>query len=567
MKYLITSALPYINGIKHLGNLVGSMLPADVCARYLRARGHEVLFVCATDEHGTPTEIAARKAGLPVEQFCIEQHEVQKEIYNQFSLSFDYFGRSSNKSNHKRTQYFADLLEQRGFIEERTMQQYYSTEDTMFLPDRYIEGICPYCGYENARGDQCEKCTKVLDPEDLVSPRSAISGSTKLELRDTKHLFLLQSKLVDEIQKWLKTKEAQWPKLVLAIANKWIKDGLNDRCITRDLKWGVPVKKKGFEDKVFYVWFDAPIAYIASTQDWADLKPEERDWFKWWDPTSSEVAYYQFMAKDNIPFHSISFPATIIGSGNTVRLVDRIKGFNWLNYYGEKFSTSQKRGIFMDDAIKLYPSDYWRYYLLRNIPENDDVSFSWESFAETVNKDLADILGNFVNRSYKMQIQYSGQVLQAGGSISEAENILIRDVSELKTQFEKAMDNLEFRKAGFALRSVWKAANEYCDNRSPWKAFKEGRLEDVNICMRYLFNMQRLISILSEPFIPDLSRSIADALCLSPEERFWPSSEVASELQVIRPGRIINDPNSVLVKKITKEDVVQHEIFFRGNTP
>ena len=340
-KILITSALPYINGIKHLGNLIGSQLPADVYARYMRARGNKVLFICATDEHGTPAELAAIEKKETVEKFCEKMWNIQKNIADGFSISFDYFGRSSSQQNHELTQHFASKLWENGFLKEVNEKQFFSKEDNRYLPDRYITGTCPSCGYEKARGDQCENCTKQLQPTDLIDPSSTISGSKSLEIRKTKHLYLKQSELKNKLDDWISKKD-DWPILTKSIAKKWLhnKEGLKDRGITRDLSWGIKVKKngeawKGFENKVFYVWFDAPIAYIAATQEWSE-KNSNDDWKKWWltDEGADQVFYVQFMAKDNIPFHTLSFPATIMGSGENWKLVDYIKGFNWLLYEG-----------------------------------------------------------------------------------------------------------------------------------------------------------------------------------------------------------------------------------------
>lgn len=361
-RHLVTSALPYINGIKHLGNMVGSMLPADVYSRYLRQRGHDVLYICATDEHGTPAELAAKAAGVSVAEFCGQAHDAQKAVYDGFQLAFDYFGRSSSQQNVEITQHFARQLHRNGFIEERVIRQVYSPVDGRFLPDRYVEGTCPHCGYDKARGDQCENCTRVLDPTDLLNPRSAISGSTELEVRETKHLFLLQSKLQREVEAWVALHEAQWPQLSSSIARKWLTEGLHDRAITRDLDWGVPVPTDTWpelaaEGKVFYVWFDAPIEYIGATKEWSDAGPdgETRDWKSWWYEADDTVRYTQFMAKDNVPFHTVMFPATELGVREPWKKVDVVKGFNWLTYYGGKFSTSQKRGIFTDAALEMLP--------------------------------------------------------------------------------------------------------------------------------------------------------------------------------------------------------------------
>ena len=273
-RILVTSALPYINGIKHLGNLAGSMLPADVYSRFQRLRGHEVTYICATDEHGTPAELAAQAMQVSVQQYCDEQYEVQRAAGEGFNLSYDWFGRSSRPANHALTQQFAHDLEAAGLIEERVSKQVYSIHDGRFLPDRYVEGTCPHCDYEKARGDQCDNCGRLLDPVDLKDPYSAVSGSRNIDIRDTRHLFLLQSKLQDTIRGWIEKKGDAWPQLARSIALKWLDEGLRDRAITRDLSWGVPVinpdgtVREGFEDKVFYVWFDAPIEYIAATQEW-----------------------------------------------------------------------------------------------------------------------------------------------------------------------------------------------------------------------------------------------------------------------------------------------------------
>ena len=397
-RILITSALPYINGIKHLGNLAGSMLPADVYARFQRARGHDVLYICATDEHGTPAELAAAKAGQDVRTYCDEQHEIQKKAGEAFGLSYDWFGRSSSRQNRELTQEFCAALDRNGLIEERVDKMVYSIDDGRFLPDRYVEGTCPHCGYDKARGDQCDNCGRLLDPTDLIDPYSAVSGSRNLEVRDTRHLYLLQTKVEGRLRDWIASHH-DWPALALSIANKHLDEGLIDRGITRDLKWGVPVAKDGkprpgFEDKVFYVWFDAPIEYIAATRELFDAptssggKGDPEGWKRWWrlDAGADDVKYVEFMGKDNVAFHTVSFPATILGSGEPWKMVDTLKAFNWLNWYGGKFSTSMNRGVFMDQALELLPADDWRWYLIANSPENSDSSFTWEQFQATVNK-------------------------------------------------------------------------------------------------------------------------------------------------------------------------------------
>lgn len=558
-RHLVTSALPYINGIKHLGNMVGSMLPADVYARYLRQRGHDVLYICATDEHGTPAELAAAKAGKPVAEFCAEAHETQKAIYDGFGLKFDYFGRSSSPQNAETTQHFARRLHQNGFIEERAIQQVYSPVDGRFLPDRYVEGTCPFCGYDHARGDQCENCTRVLDPTDLIDPRSAISGSTDLEVRETKHLFLLQSKLQGEVEAWIDENSTQWPLLSTSIARKWLAEGLRDRSITRDLEWGVPVPADTWpelaaEGKVFYVWFDAPIEYIGATKEWADAAPadETRDWKSWWYE-ATDVRYTQFMAKDNVPFHTVMFPATQLGVREPWTMVDYVKGFSWLTYYGGKFSTSQQRGVFTDAALEILPADYWRYFLIANAPESDDSSFTWEHFAGTVNKDLADTLGNFVNRVLTFSAKRFGDTVPAGGAPGEAEVRLGAEVTRLLGELEEHLEALQYRKAANALRALWSAGNAYLVEKEPWKQVKTDE-DAAAVTLRTAMNLIHLYAVVSEPFIPQSAATLREVFTLDDDTATWVTPEAATSLDVVPAGASFSVP-PVLFAKISDEDL------------
>jgi methionyl-tRNA synthetase len=558
-QHLITSALPYINGVKHLGNLVGSMLPADVFARFLRQRGEDVLYICATDEHGTPAELAAIEAGLPVAEYCAQQHEIQRELGVRFALSWDHFGRSSSPENAELTQHFARVLEENGFIDERTTKQVYSPADGRYLPDRYIIGTCPYCGYDRARGDQCENCTRVLDPTDLIEPRSAVSGSTELEIRETKHLFLRQSQLADEVRAWIDTR-TDWPVLTTSIAYKWLDEGLQDRGITRDLDWGVPVPKPGYEDKVFYVWFDAPIEYIGATKEWADADPAaDRDWRSWWS-SENDVVYTQFMAKDNVPFHTVSFPCTIIGSREPWKLADYIKGFNWLTYYGGKFSTSQGVGVFMDDAIELLPADYWRWYLIANAPESSDASFTWDAFGVAVNKDLNDTLGNFVNRCLTFTTRNVGPAVPAGGEPGEIEAALLAELTERVARYTQHHADKEYRKAANELRAIWAAGNGYWEQAQPWKAIKTDA-ERAAVIMRTAVNLVRLYGVLSAPIIPDAAAAILAAV--APDQSLaWPD-DVAGAFTRLEAGTPFEVPE-VLFRKLTDDELAAWETRF-GN--
>ncbi|GAA3122265.1 methionine--tRNA ligase [Streptomyces echinatus] len=566
-RHLITSALPYINGIKHLGNMVGSMLPADVYSRYLRQTGHDVLYICATDEHGTPAELAAKEQGLPVAEFCAQAHDAQKAVYDGFALAFDYFGRSSSPENREITQHFARKLNENGFIEERAIRQVYSPADGRFLPDRYVEGTCPHCGYDKARGDQCENCTRVLDPTDLINPRSAISGSTDLEVRETKHLFLLQSKLQHEVEAWVARHEDDWPQLASSIARKWLNEGLHDRAITRDLDWGVPVPADTWpelaaEGKVFYVWFDAPIEYIGATKEWADQDPANRDWKSWWFEADDTVRYTEFMAKDNVPFHTVMFPATELGVREPWKKVDYVKAFNWLTYYGGKFSTSQKRGVFTDQALAILPADYWRYFLIANAPESDDSSFTWEHFTATVNKDLADTLGNFVNRVLSFSKKRFGEEVPAGGEPGEAEAKLGEEIATLLAEYESHMEALQFRKAAAALRALWSAGNSYLEEKAPWLEIKTNK-EGAALTLRTAMNLIHLYAVVSEPFIPATAKVMREAFALPQDTAAWVTAEEAKALASVPSGTPFTVP-PVLFAKLTDEDLETYKERFGG---
>lgn len=569
-RHLITSALPYINGVKHLGNLIGSMLPADVYARFLRMRGHEVLFICATDEHGTPAELAAAEAGLDVAAYCAEQHAVQADIYRRFRLSFDVFGRSSSPQNHELTQHFAERLAERGLLEERNISQVYSVADGRFLPDRYVTGTCPHCGYDRARGDQCENCTKLLDPTDLIEPRSAVSGSSELEVRDSKHLYLLQSRMQEALREWIAAAGTAWPTLTTSIAYKWLDEGLEDRGITRDLSWGVPVGRPGFEGKVFYVWFDAPIEYIGATAEWADrrevavagwagerLEDGDRDWRSWWFE-ADDVTYTQFMAKDNIPFHTVMFPATVLGTGEPWKLPDMIKGFHWLTYYGGKFSTSQGRGVFMDAALAEMPADSWRYWLLANAPESSDASFTWDSFAQGINKDLGDVLGNFVNRALKFTESRYGTVVPTGGEWGDAEDELVTKLQERLDALTGHLESIELRKAMGELRAMWVLGNEYFGTAAPWATFKESP-EAAALPLRIALNLIHLYGVVASPIVPEIADQLlgvfgttAGSEAGSDQPLNWPT-DIRAELDRFEAGAAFNPLPGVLFTKISYE--------------
>jgi len=519
-RIIITSALPYINGVKHLGNLIGSLLPADVYARYLKLQGNEVIYICGTDDHGTPAELSAREAGKPVEEYCNEMYEIQKDIYERFGLNFDYFGRTHDQENHEITQELFLGLKENGYIKEDTSIQLYSVEDERFLPDRYVIGTCPHCDYERARGDQCENCTTLLDPVELINPKSVISGSDKIEQKEVTHFYIDLPKLDPLIREWIDTQEG-WPQTSISIAKKWLDEGLKSRSITRNLDWGINIPLKGHEDKVFYVWFDAPIGYISMTKHWADQikgKPELFDAF-WHDP---ETRYLQFLGIDNVPFHAISFPGTLLGYNqnreNPYNLTNFIKGFQWLTYEGGKFSTSQNRGIFTDEALDLYPADYWRYYLLLIAPERQNTDFQWEGFQNAVNNDLNNLLGNLVNRLTTFTSRHFDDKLPKAEPSSREEELYAR-VTELIAEYKTEFDVVEFQKPLKALRTIWQELNRYFQEKAPWKTVKsEETFAEAATTISTVAHGLRISAILLAPFAPFSAEKVFAAIGLDKDK-------------------------------------------------
>lgn len=593
MRHLITSALPYVNGYKHLGNLVGCLLPADVFARFCRQQGHETLFICATDDHGTPAELGAIKDKQEPAAYVAKWHDLQENIYTRYGLSFDWFGGTSRTPNHKLTQHLARKLHAAGLTDIRSEHMLYSKADARFLPDRYVEGTCPKCGFTKARGDQCDGCGSVLDPTDLIEPYSSISGSKDLEVRESKHIYLKQSQLVPQLREWI-GKQSHWPRLSTSIAHKWLDEGLQDRGITRDMKWGVKVPTDtfgpDFADKVFYVWFDAPIGYIGATEEWANAQgyktPEEGLPLSslaqsWWF-NAKDVTYTEFMGKDNVYFHTLSFPATLIGSGEPWTLVNTLKSYSWLTYYGGKFSTSMGVGIFTDKAIELLPADYWRYYLIARAPEGDDSEFRWSDMQALVNKDLADVLGNFVNRTLTFTHKHFGNDVPAMGELTEAEEKLADDLAAKVAKLTKHLENAEMRKSAETLRECWVLGNEYLATQEPWQIIKT----DKNRAATVLATAIALIPIyarLMAPIIPFTAAKLMD--CFSDAEAkpsqnpglpaaaglpttlhrpwSWPSADDIPDLLGFPPtGKFAVPPP--LVPKITDEQVAEWESAF-GN--
>jgi methionyl-tRNA synthetase len=552
-RVLTAVAWPYANGPRHIGHVSGFGVPSDIFARYMRMSGHEVLMISGTDEHGTPILVQAEREGLSPRETADKYNRVIVNDLRDLGLSYDLFTRTTTLNHYAVVQGLFLGLHRNGYVVPKITMGAVSPSTGRTLPDRYIEGTCPNCGYPRARGDQCENCTKQLDPTDLIEPHSAISGSTELELRETKHLYLRQSLLRDRLRAWIDSK-ADWPLLSTSIAHKWLDDGegLQDRSITRDLIWGIPVRRgtepwPGMEGKVLYVWFDAPIEYIGATAEWADAHGlGEAGWERWWrtDKGAEDVSYVQFMGKDNVPFHTLSFPATLIGSGDPWKLVDYIKSFNYLNYEGGKFSTSQGRGVFMDQALDILPADYWRWWLMSNVPEGSDANFTWESFQAGVNKDLADVLGNFVSRVTKFAASRLGDRVPAGGEYGPAETVVTEEIARRLASYEAAIEAIDLRKAAQELRAIWVAGNEYLQAAAPWVAIRTDP-DRAAATVRFSLNLIRLYGILSRPFIPVASDTMLAALHL--DAAAWPD-DVATALDALTPGDRFEVPGLMFAK-------------------
>ena len=558
-KKLVTSALPYVNGLPHLGHMIGCLLPADVYARYLRLKGEDVLFICGTDDHGTPAEVGALKEKMDVADYCKKYHDLHAQIYAGFNLSFDYFGRSSSDASKEITYRIFKALDANGFIEERTTKQVYSPADERYLPDSYVMGTCPHCGYDKAKGDQCENCTKVLDPADLINPRSAISGSTDIEIRDTKHLFISLQKMEGELDTWIETKRGIWPDIAYTTAKKWLKEGLQARGITRDLKWGFPVPKPGYEDKVFYVWFDAPIGYIGITKQWADAGAG-RKWEDWW-LNPQNVIHTEFMGKDNIPYHTITFPATLRGTREGWTEVSFLKGINYLNFAGGKFSKSAHRGVFCDDALTEFPADYWRYWLIANAPESNDTDFTFEQFAGQINKDLNDVLGNFINRVLKMTQSNFGTVVPPADKITDEEKNLYQTLDTLRTEHDRHWAGLELRKMMAALRELWVAGNNYITKTEPWKAVKTDR-EYAGTILNTTLNLINLYATMLAPIMPETAGKMRAIFGL-PAPAAFITDKAEKALAHIAGGTAFT-PCDPLFQKIPDERVAELNAKYKG---
>ena len=490
-KRLITSALPYVNNIPHLGNLM-QVLSADVFARFCRSRGYETMYICGTDEYGTASETRALQEGVTPRELCDRYHEIHKAIYKWFNIDFDYFGRTSTPLQTEIVQALFKACDDNGYIVEKESEQLYCPECKRFLADRFVSGTCPHCGYDGARGDQCEKCGTLLDPTELIEPKCSVCGSTPV-LRKTKNLYLDLPKILPLLDEWMKkaSVEGFWAKNAIQITSSWIRDGLQERCITRDLKWGIPVNKPGYEDKVFYVWFDAPIGYISITAN------KTKDWEYWWrDPENTEL--FQFIGKDNIPFHTVVFPSTLLASKEKWTMLYHMSSTEYLNYEGGKFSKSKGIGIFGNDVEETgIPADVWRFYMFYNRPEKSDFTFTWLDFQEKVNKELIGNLSNLVNRTLTFVKRFYDGNLGAG-SLDES---LCKEIKEKEEAITAALEKADERDAIRLIFELSDIGNKAFQDGEPWKVRKEDP-EKAAVLLRTLMYLIRDLAIMITPYMP-----------------------------------------------------------------
>ena len=507
---LITSALPYVNNVPHLGNIVGCVLSADVHARFCRLRGYNTLYVCGTDEYGTATETKALEEKCTPQEICDKYHRIHSDIYKWFNISFDTFGRTTTEKQTEIAQDIFWKLNQNGYLVEDEMEQLHCQNCDRFLADRYVEGICPNCAFEDARGDQCDSCQKLINAVDLRSPRCKICTSTP-NVRSSKHIFIDLPQIESKLTTWLDKSSESWTSNAKVIAKSWLKGGLQPRCITRDLKWGTAVPKEGYRDKVFYVWFDAPIGYISITAGYTDK------WEMWWK-NPEQVEHYEFMAKDNVPFHSVVFPATLIGSQTkncNWTMVNRLMATEYLNYEDSKFSKSRGIGVFGNDAADTdIPSDVWRFYLLYTRPEGADSAFKWEDLRLKNNSELLANLGNFVNRALKFcKESFGGKICEI--SMNEEDKGILIDVNKCLNSYVKLMSECRYRESISQILGISRIGNQLMQSEKPWVLVKSSEKRDnlragsvISLCA----NMSALIALLVEPFMPNLSSSILKQL-------------------------------------------------------
>jgi len=543
-RYTVTSALPYANGPVHVGHLAGVYVPADIYARYLRLKKEDVVFIGGSDEHGVPITLKAKKEGVNPQVIVDRYHSIIKKSFEDFGISFDIYSRTSNKTHHETASEFFTTLYDKGEFIEKTSKQYYDEAENQFLADRYIMGTCPKCGAEDAYGDQCEKCGSSLSAEELINPRSVISGNKPI-LKETKHWFLPLDKYEDELKQWILEEHKEWKPNVYGQCKSWLDSGLFPRAVTRDLNWGVPVPLEEAKDKVLYVWFDAPIGYISATKE---LTP---DWEKYWKDKDSKLVH--FIGKDNIVFHCIIFPSMLRHEGSYI-LPDNVPSNEFLNLEGDKISTSRNWAVWLHEYLEDFPGkqDVLRYVLCANAPETKDNDFTWKDFQAKNNNELVAIMGNFVNRALVLTHKYFGGIVPQPSSETDYEKEIKAEIAKIKENIQYNLENYKFREALKNAMNITRLGNKYLADTEPWKLIKTDE-DRVKTILYYSIQLCALSAVLAEPFLPFTTTKLVNMLNISKPE--W---EETNNFELVKPGHQINK-TSLLFERI-EDDAIDAQI-------
>lgn len=545
-KILVTSALPYANGPLHIGHLAGAYLPADIYVRYQRLKGRDILYICGSDEHGVAITIRAEQEGVSPKQIIDRYHELNKACFEKFGLSFDNYSRTSLPIHHETgREFFLDMYN-KGILKKKTEKQFYDEKAQMFLPDRYVEGTCPICGYEEARGDQCEKCGSDLNQTELINPVSKITGEPPV-LRDTFHWYFPLGDFQDRLKTYLDS-HPEWKENVRNYCYGWLKEGLKDRAVTRDLDWGIKVPLEEAKDKVIYVWFEAVLGYISSTKEWAQQRGEPEKWKEYWQ--NQECRLIHFIGKDNIVFHAIMFPAFLMAKGGYV-LPDNVPANEFLNIKSQKISTSRNYAVWLEDYLHRFPPDPMRYCLAAIAPETRDSDFSWEDFQTRNNSELVGILGNFINRSLTFVAKhFDGRVPQAI-DLDEMDRAMLEKIAEAPAKIGHFLEKFEVRNALRELMDVARDANKYFNDKEPWKTIKQDRetcATTLNTCVQ----VSKALAVLMAPFLPFSAEKLWRMLGQTGDVHKQAWDAAGSEL--LAPGQTLAKPK-ILFAKIDDETI------------
>ena len=545
-RYTITAALPYTNGPIHIGHLAGVYVPADIYARYLRMRGKDVLFICGSDEHGVAISMKAKKEGITPKEVIDKYHNIIKKSFDDFGISFDYYGRTSSDIHRETAQEFFKTMHTNDCFETQTTEQLYDAKEDQFLADRYVVGTCPKCNNSEAYGDQCESCGSSLNATDLIEPKSAISGETP-SLKTTTHWYLPLDRYEDFLRSWiLESHKSDWKTNVLGQVKSWIDDGLKPRAVTRDLSWGIPVPVAGGENKVLYVWFDAPIGYISATKEWA--AKEGKDWKPYWQDKNTELVH--FIGKDNIVFHCIIFPSVLKAMGNYI-LPENVPANEFLNLEGQKLSTSKNWAVWLHEYLEDFPEkqDVLRYVLTANAPETKDNDFTWSDFQTRNNSELVAVFGNFINRVMVLMRKYYAGVVPQPNAYSNEDEETINELAAAPNKIAQLIEQYKFRAACQEMIQLARLGNKYLADEEPWKLIKT-EPERVATIMHTALQVAAGLAITSEPFLPHTAQKLRNMLQLD-ESLGWDN---VSALPLIPTNHKLGEA-SLLFEKI-EEDVI-----------